>query len=75
MHNYNEADFVEYAFQQMDIPILERKANVFELIGGFSVEVEQKDLYRLSTDGWVISPFDDIGKLIDFIKKNMVKNE
>lgn len=75
MKNYSEADFVEYAFQQMEIPILERKGNVFQLIAGFSVEVEHKDLYRLSTDGWVISPFDDIGKLIDFIKKNISKNE
>lgn len=68
--NYNEADFAEYAFQQMEIPILNRHGKYFELAGGFSVEIERRDLYRLSSDAMVISPFDDIGKLCDFIKKN-----
>lgn len=75
MEEYNESDFVEYALKQMEVPILNRNGKFFELVGGFSVEVERKDLYRLSTDGWVISPFDDIGKMIEFIKKNLEKDE
>lgn len=75
MEEYNESDFVEYALKQMEVPILNRNGKYFELVGGFSVEVERKDLYRLSTDGWVISPFDDIGKMIEFIKKNLEKDE
>lgn len=75
MEEYNESDFVEYALKQMEVPILKRSGKYFELVGGFSVEVEKKDLYRLSTDGWVISPFDDIGKMIEFIKKNLEKDE
>ncbi|MFN3848638.1 MAG: hypothetical protein ACK4NY_04385 [Spirosomataceae bacterium] len=75
MEEYNEADFVEYALTQMGIRILQRNGKYFDIEGAFSVEVEKKDLYRLSTDGWVISPFDDIGKMIEFIKKNLEKNE
>lgn len=75
MEQYDESDFVEYALKQMNVPIISRNGKYFELTGGFSVEVEKKDLYRLSTDGWVISPFDDIGKMIDFIKKNLEKDE
>ncbi len=69
--NYNESDFVEYALTQMDIKILKRDKNLFELERGFSVEVEKTDLYRLSSEGWVISPFEDIGKMCEFIKKNL----
>jgi hypothetical protein len=54
--------------------VLERKGNVFELENGFTLEVERKDLYKLSSEGWVISPFDDIGHLIDFVKKNAKSN-
>jgi hypothetical protein len=69
--NYNESDFVEYALRQMDIKILKRDGKIFELERGFSVEVETTDLYRLSSEGWVISPFEDIGKMCEFIKKNL----
>lgn len=69
--NYNESDFVEYALTQMDIKILKRDGKFFELERGFSVEVENTDLYRLSSEGWVISPFEDIGKMCEFIKKNL----
>lgn len=69
--NYDESDFVEYALKQMDIKILKRDGKFFELERGFSVEVETTDLYRLSAEGWVISPFEDIGKLCEFIKKNL----
>ncbi len=69
--NYNESDFVEYALTQMDIKILKRDGKFFELERGFSVEVETTDLYRLSSEGWVISPFEDIGKMCEFIKKNL----
>jgi hypothetical protein len=71
MEEYDESDFVEYAFMQMGIPVLKRQGKYFDLVGGFSVEVERKDLYRLSADGWVISPFDDIGNMINFLKKNL----
>lgn len=67
---YTEADFVAYAFAQMDIAVVKREGRLFELAEGLTVEVEAKDLYRLSHGGWVISPFDDIGKLCDFIQRN-----
>ncbi|TDB60389.1 hypothetical protein [Arundinibacter roseus] len=67
---YNEADFVEYAFKEMGISILKREGKYFFLANNFEVEVEGKDLYRLSNAGWVISPFHDIGALCNFIKAN-----
>lgn len=67
---YSEADFVAYAFTHMGIAFTRRDARVFELADGFVVEVESKNLYRLSHEGWVISPFDDIEKLCVFIERN-----
>ncbi|AFK03963.1 hypothetical protein Emtol_2828 [Emticicia oligotrophica DSM 17448] len=68
---YNESEFVAYALNQMNIKILRQEGKYFDLEGGFSVEVEGKDLYRLSVEDWVISPFEDIGKMCEFIKKNL----
>lgn len=70
MH-YDEADFLEYALQQMNIKILKRDGKHFELENDFQIEVERRDLYRLSNAGWVISPFDDVGRLCSFLKANM----
>lgn len=71
MAEYDEGDFLEYCFKQMDIPVLERTGHRFVLPKGFEVEVEKKDLYKLSSEGWVISPFDDAGRLCEFIKQNL----
>lgn len=71
---YDESEFVAYALEQMGIEILERNGLIFELEGGFLVKVERKDLYRLTANGLVISPFDDIGKMCEFIKKNLQSN-
>lgn len=66
---YDESEFVAYALGQMNIPVLAREGKFFRLENGFSLEVESRDLYRLSHENFVISPFDDIGKLCNFIKK------
>lgn len=70
--DYNESDFVEYALKESQINILARNGKYFDLENGFNVEVEGRDLYRLSHEGWVISPFNDMGKLCNFLKKNLV---
>jgi hypothetical protein len=70
VENYSEADFVAYAFTQMGVEIVKRDGRLFELASGFLVEVEGPNLYRLSHEGWVISPFDDIGNLCVFLERN-----
>lgn len=68
---YDESDFVAYALKESGIVTLSRNGKYFELEQGFQIEVEGRDLYRLSHEGWVISPFDDIGKLCNFLKVNL----
>ncbi|WP_159476605.1 hypothetical protein [Dyadobacter sp. 3J3] len=65
---YDEADFVAYALEQMDITVIKRDGKYFDLQNDFTLEVEQRALYKLSHKSLVISPFDDIGKLCTFIK-------
>jgi hypothetical protein len=67
---YDEADFVAYALKETNIRVVARNGKYFELENGFQIEVEKRDLYRLSHAGWVISPFDDIGKMCNFLKVN-----
>lgn len=73
--DYNESDFVAYALKESNITILKRNNEYFELENGFHIEVEARDLYRLSHEGWVISPFNDIGKLCSFLRKSLTKDE
>ncbi len=68
---YDEADFVAYALNEMQIPVLKREGKYFDMEKNFRIEVEGRDLYRLSCEGWVISPFDDIGHLCSFLKANL----
>jgi hypothetical protein len=65
---YNESDFVAYALAQMEITVINRDGKYFYLENNFTLEVEQRELYKITHEGLVISPFDDIGKLCTFIK-------
>lgn len=70
MESYNETDFVLYALAEMKIPVQSHIGKHITLKNGYQIEVEKRDLYRLSVDGFVISPFDDMGALCQFIKRN-----
>ncbi|WP_375448036.1 hypothetical protein [uncultured Fibrella sp.] len=70
MEDYNETDFVLYALAEMKIPVVNHTGKHITLANGYQIEVEQRDLYRLSVDGFVISPFDDMGALCQFIQRN-----
>ncbi|AUD05509.1 hypothetical protein [Spirosoma pollinicola] len=70
MDTYNETDFVLYALAEMKIPVLKHTGKHITLANGYQIEVEKRDLYRLSVDGFVISPFDDMGVLCQFIQRN-----
>ncbi|AQG78919.1 hypothetical protein [Spirosoma montaniterrae] len=70
MSDYNETDFVLYALEQMKIAVQVRAGRHITLENGYHIEVEGRNLYRLSVEGFVISPFDDIGELCLFIQRN-----
>ncbi|MVM41594.1 hypothetical protein GO730_34510 [Spirosoma sp. HMF3257] len=72
METYNETDFVLYALAEMKIPVQSHTSRHIILANGYQIEVEKRDLYRLSVDGFVISPFDDMGALCQFIQRNDV---
>jgi hypothetical protein len=54
----------------MKIPIRQRNGRHILLANGYEIEVEGRDLYRLSMEGYVVSPFDDVGALCLFIQRN-----
>lgn len=75
METYNETDFVLYALAEMKIPVQSHTGKHITLANGYQIEVEKRDLYRLGVDGFVISPFDDIGALCQFIQRNDVHTD
>ena len=68
--NYDETEFVLYALREMKIPVISQEGRYLFLQEGYVIEVEGRDLYRLSAEGFVISPFNDIGALCQFIQRN-----
>ena len=70
MATYDETEFVLYALAEMKLLVQHRNGRHITLANGYQIEVEQRNLYRLSVDGFVISPFDDIGALCQFIQRN-----
>ena len=70
MADYNETEFVLYALREMNLPVLHHEGQHIRLQNGFMIEVEARALYRLSAEGYVISPFSDVGELCQFIQRN-----
>jgi hypothetical protein len=70
MEPYPETDFVLYALREMNLPVVQHTGRYIRLGNGFEIEVEARDLYRLSAAGFVISPFNDVGELCQFIQRN-----
>jgi hypothetical protein len=68
--DYDETEFVLYALAEMKLPVESYQGRYVRLANGFQIEVEARGLYRLSADGFVISPFDDVGDLCQFIQRN-----
>ena len=70
MADYDETEFVLYALREMKLLVKHHEGRHIHLENGFVIEVEARELYRLSADGFVISPFDDVGELCQFIQRN-----
>jgi len=70
MDNYDETEFVLYCLAEMKIPVLTHSGRHITLANEYEIEVEARDLYRLTVAGFVISPFDDMGALCQFIQRN-----
>lgn len=51
-----------------EIPVLEDKGQVVDVAHGYRIEVERGFLFRLSQQGKVIAPFDDLDDLCRFIQ-------
>lgn len=51
-----------------DLPVLDHKGKVVVTISGFEIEVEGYRLYKLIHQGEIVSPFDDLKELCEFIK-------
>jgi hypothetical protein len=74
LQNINEYDpktLLLLVLQGMDIEVIKDNGKVIEVASRFSIEVEAKSLYRLSHEGMVIAPFNDVIDMCHFIKSNL----
>lgn len=69
--HYDAKTLLLLVLKGMDIDVIGEKGKIVEVASGFSIEVEAQSLYRLSHEGMVIAPFDDVVDMCHFIKSNI----
>ena len=75
MEDFDPKEFLIFALKHFDITIISQNENMITLAQNYTIEIEGKKLFKLSQEGQVIAPFDDVEELCNFIKKDMQLNE
>ena len=70
IHMKPEVSVLLQALEFYGIEVLKIDGKIVDIVGGFSIEAEMENLYKLSEEGYVIGPFNDLNKLCRFIKQN-----
>ena len=69
MEDFDPKEFLIFALNHFGLTIHSQNGNTIELAHHYSIEIEGKNLYKLSQNNEVIAPFDDVEELCNFIKK------
>lgn len=75
MEDHDPKDFLLFALNHFDIAITSHQGKMVYLDMDYTIEIEGKNLFKLSQDGQVVAPFDDVEELCQFIKTDMQLNE
>ena len=67
MESPDPVEFLRFALGHFGIPLEREDGKNFFLPNGLQVECEANGLFRLSQQGEVIAPFDDLEELCQFI--------
>lgn len=57
------------ALKFYEIEIVSVNGNHVKIQNNYEIEVEANGLYKLSDDGYIVAPFDDINELCRFITR------
>lgn len=63
------------ALNGFQFQIISNTSHLVQIDGGYSIEVEKNDIYKLLHENQVVAPFNDLEELCEFIKMDMVLNE
>lgn len=69
--DYNPTDLLYFAIKHHAFEIISDDGKTIHLKGGYSIEIEKKNLFKLSHNNKVIAPFDEVYDLCQFIIKDM----
>jgi hypothetical protein len=75
MEDHDPKKLLLDALQQFDIDVTSHEEKIVYVNMGYAIEIEGKNLFKLSQANQVIAPFDDVADLCDFIKMDMQFNE
>lgn len=68
-------DFLLFGLQHFGINVIQDNGKYLDLVHNYQIEIENESLFRLSQNGSVIAPFDDVEELCNFIKMDMQQYE
>lgn len=75
MEDYDPKEFMLFALKHFKLKVLSHKDNLIFLDQSYQIEVEGKQLFKLSQGGQVIAPFHDVEELCNFIQMDMQFDE
>lgn len=75
MEDHDPKDFLLFALNHFGIAITSYEGKMVHLDMDYTIEIEGKNLFKLSQGRQVVAPFDDVEELCRFIKTDMQLNE
>jgi len=75
MEDYNPKDFLLFALNHFKLEVVRHEGKMVYIEKDYSIEIEGKKLFKLMQGGAVVSPFDDVEELCNFIKRDIELNE
>jgi hypothetical protein len=66
--NPDPKDYLLFALNHFGLPVLTHEGKLVTVEGGYAIEVEGENLYKLMHLGSVVGPFADVERLCEFIQ-------
>ncbi len=75
MEDYDPKEFLLFALNHFGIQVNSTTGKMVYLTKAYTIEIENKQLFKLIHDGQVVAPFDNVEELCLFIKRDQELNE
>ncbi|MCB0628663.1 MAG: hypothetical protein R2824_22815 [Saprospiraceae bacterium] len=75
MEDYDPKAFLLFALEHFSIPVQSENGKMVHLENDYTIEIEERDLFKLIQNEQVIAPFAGVEELCLFIQQDMQLND